>query len=100
MGFLQREKLGGFLPKRRTEFETLEIPGLDDKMFASQTKGSGDREVSTTMSFVRVLDGLVKHKQLGSRVVPIIPDEARTFGMEGMFRQLGIYASGGQKYDP
>ena len=48
---LQREKLGGFLPKRRTEFETLEIPGLDDKMFASQTKGSGDREVSTTMSF-------------------------------------------------
>jgi pyruvate dehydrogenase E1 component len=98
--FLQREKLGGFLPKRRTEFETLEIPGLDDKMFASQTKGSGDREVSTTMSFVRVLNGLVKHKQLGSRVVPIIPDEARTFGMEGMFRQLGIYASGGQKYDP
>ncbi|WP_168015909.1 pyruvate dehydrogenase (acetyl-transferring), homodimeric type [Halomonas salinarum] len=98
--FLQREKLGGFLPKRRTEYETLEIPGLDDKMFASQTKGSGDREVSTTMSFVRVLNGLVKHKQLGSRVVPIIPDEARTFGMEGMFRQLGIYASGGQKYDP
>ncbi|WP_136253642.1 pyruvate dehydrogenase (acetyl-transferring), homodimeric type [Onishia niordana] len=98
--FLQREKLGGFLPKRRTEHETLEIPGLDDKMFASQTKGSGDREVSTTMSFVRVLNGLVKHKQLGSRVVPIIPDEARTFGMEGMFRQLGIYASGGQKYDP
>ncbi|WP_304526204.1 pyruvate dehydrogenase (acetyl-transferring), homodimeric type [Halomonas sp. I5-271120] len=98
--FLQREKLGGFLPKRRTEYETLEIPGLDDKMFASQTKGSGDREVSTTMSFVRVLNGLVKHKQLGPRVVPIIPDEARTFGMEGMFRQLGIYASGGQKYDP
>ncbi|WP_192035291.1 pyruvate dehydrogenase (acetyl-transferring), homodimeric type [Halomonas sp. YLGW01] len=98
--FLQREKLGGFLPKRRTEYETLEIPGLDDKMFASQLKGSGDREVSSTMSFVRVLNGLVKHKQLGPRVVPIIPDEARTFGMEGMFRQLGIYASGGQKYDP
>ena len=92
--------LGGFLPKRRTDYEALEIPGLDDKMFATQTKGSGDREVSTTMSFVRVLNGLVKHKQLGSRVVPIIPDEARTFGMEGMFRQLGIYASGGQKYDP
>ncbi|RKR06650.1 pyruvate dehydrogenase E1 component [Kushneria sinocarnis] len=97
---LQRERLGGYLPSRRTDFEQLEIPGLDDKMFATQMKGSGDREVSTTMSFVRVLGGLVKNKQLGSRVVPIIPDEARTFGMEGMFRQLGIYAAEGQKYEP
>ncbi len=97
---LQRERLGGFLPARKSDFEALEIPGLDDKMFATQLKGSGDREVSTTMSFVRVLNGLVKHKQLGSRVVPIIPDEARTFGMEGMFRQLGIYAAEGQKYEP
>ncbi|OHV13448.1 pyruvate dehydrogenase (acetyl-transferring), homodimeric type [Kushneria phosphatilytica] len=97
---LQRERLGGYLPSRRTDFEQLDIPGLDDKMFATQTKGSGDREVSTTMSFVRVLGGLVKNKQLGSRVVPIIPDEARTFGMEGMFRQLGIYAAEGQKYEP
>ncbi|MDV6320520.1 pyruvate dehydrogenase (acetyl-transferring), homodimeric type [Chromohalobacter sp. HP20-39] len=97
---LQREKLGGFLPARKNDFEALEIPGLDDKMFASQLKGSGDREVSSTMSFVRVLNGLVKNKQLGARVVPIIPDEARTFGMEGMFRQLGIYAAEGQKYEP
>ena len=97
---LQRERLGGFVPSRRSDFEALDIPPLDDKIFASQTGGSKGREVSTTMAFVRVLTGLVKHKQLGSRVVPIVPDEARTFGMEGMFRQLGIYTSEGQKYEP
>ncbi len=97
---LQRERLGGFVPSRRSDFEALDIPSLDDKIFASQTGGSKGREVSTTMAFVRVLNGLVKHKQLGPRVVPIIPDEARTFGMEGMFRQLGIYTSEGQKYEP
>ena len=97
---LMRERLNGYLPQRRTEYETLEIPPLDDKIFASQLKGSNGREVSTTMAFVRVLNGLVKHKTLGERVVPIIPDEARTFGMEGMFRQLGIYTAAGQKYEP
>ncbi|KJZ14408.1 MULTISPECIES: pyruvate dehydrogenase (acetyl-transferring), homodimeric type [unclassified Halomonas] len=96
----QREQLGGYLPSRRNDFEALEIPGLDDKTFASQTGGSKGREVSTTMAFVRILNGLVKDKKIGKRVVPIIPDEARTFGMEGMFRQLGIYTSEGQKYEP
>ncbi|WP_438768238.1 pyruvate dehydrogenase (acetyl-transferring), homodimeric type [Kushneria sp. TE3] len=96
----RRKQLGGYLPARKNDFEPIEIPGLDDKMFSSQTKGSGDREVSTTMSFVRVLNGLVKNKQFGQQVVPIIPDEARTFGMEGMFRQIGIYAAEGQKYEP
>ncbi|WP_163558596.1 pyruvate dehydrogenase (acetyl-transferring), homodimeric type [Halomonas sp. NO4] len=97
---LQRERLGGYLPNRRSDFEALPIPDLDDKTFASQTGGSKGREVSTTMAFVRILTGLVKDKQIGKRVVPIVPDEARTFGMEGMFRQLGIYTSGGQKYEP
>ena len=97
---LQRERLGGYLPARQHDFEALEIPGLDDKIFASQMGGSKGREVSTTMAFVRVLNGLVKHKGFGKQVVPIVPDEARTFGMEGMFRQLGIYTSEGQKYEP
>ncbi|MHB0776741.1 pyruvate dehydrogenase (acetyl-transferring), homodimeric type [Halomonas sp. WWR20] len=97
---LMRERLGGYLPARKSDFDALEIPGLDDKMFASQTKGSGEREVSSTMAFVRILNGLVKNKSFGKQVVPIVPDEARTFGMEGMFRQLGIYTSEGQKYEP
>ncbi|PAU76186.1 pyruvate dehydrogenase (acetyl-transferring), homodimeric type [Halomonas salipaludis] len=97
---LQRERLGGYLPQRRNDFEALEIPALEDKTFASQLGGSKGREVSTTMAFVRVLNGLVKDKKIGKQVVPIIPDEARTFGMEGMFRQLGIYTSEGQKYEP
>ncbi|TLF50455.1 pyruvate dehydrogenase (acetyl-transferring), homodimeric type [Halomonas urmiana] len=97
---LQRERLGGYLPSRRNDFESLPIPALEDKTFASQTGGSKGREVSTTMAFVRILNGLVKDKKIGERVVPIIPDEARTFGMEGMFRQLGIYTSEGQKYEP
>ena len=97
---LQRERLGGYLPSRRNDFEALPIPALDDKTFASQTGGSKGREVSTTMAFVRILNGLVKDKKIGKHVVPIIPDEARTFGMEGMFRQLGIYTSEGQKYEP
>lgn len=96
----RRKALHGYLPRRHASFDALNIPALDDKIFASQTKGSGDREVSTTMSFVRVLNGLVKNKEFGHRIVPIIPDEARTFGMEGMFRQVGIYAAEGQKYEP
>ncbi len=93
-----RERLGGSIPVRRQKFEPLQVPALD--AFASQLKSSGKREISTTMAFVRVLSTLVKDKQMGDRVVPIVPDEARTFGMEGMFRQLGIYSSVGQKYTP
>ncbi|MFT7388903.1 MAG: pyruvate dehydrogenase E1 component [Candidatus Endobugula sp.] len=94
----QRKKLGGYLPARRSAVETLTIPSLD--AFKSQLTGSGERQISTTMSFVRILSTLVKDKQMGKRVVPIVPDEARTFGMEGMFRQVGIYAARGQQYVP
>ncbi|MFQ3786158.1 pyruvate dehydrogenase (acetyl-transferring), homodimeric type [Halomonas sp. A29] len=97
---LQRERLGGYLPQRRNDFQALTIPSLEDKTFATQLVGSKGREISTTMSFVRILNGLVKDKKIGQQVVPIVPDEARTFGMEGMFRQLGIYTSEGQKYEP
>ena len=95
----RREELGGFIPQRRTKFSTnLNIPTL--KIFDSLLKGSGNREVSTTMILVRILNALVKDKQIGKTIVPIVPDEARTFGMEGMFRQIGIYAHEGQKYIP
>ncbi|ODS22724.1 pyruvate dehydrogenase (acetyl-transferring), homodimeric type [Candidatus Endobugula sertula] len=94
----QRKKLGGYLPARRTAIEELEIPPLDS--LKSQLGGTGDRQISTTMSFVRILSTLVKDKQMGKRIVPIVPDEARTFGMEGMFSQVGIYAAEGQKYIP
>jgi len=94
----RREELGGQIPARRAEMELLTTPLLSD--FDNQLKGSGKREISTTMAFVRVLSGLVKDKAIGERVVPIVPDEARTFGMEGMFRQLGIYSSAGQRYTP
>jgi pyruvate dehydrogenase E1 component len=95
----RREALGGSLPQRRVQAEDqLEMPEL--KAFDAILKGSGDREVSSTMTFVRVLNVLLKDKKMGKRVVPIIPDEARTFGMEGLFRQVGIYANEGQKYTP
>jgi pyruvate dehydrogenase E1 component len=94
----QRERLGGYIPRRQADFEALPMPPLD--AFESQLKGSGKRSISTTMAFVRMLSILTKDKQLGKRVVPIVPDEARTFGMEGMFRQLGIYSSVGQRYTP
>src|SRR5512134_3096848 len=94
----RREALGGYLPVRRVSAAPLEIPPLE--VFASQLKGSGDREISTTMAFVRMLAALTRDASLGPRVVPIVADEARTFGMEGMFRQLGIYASEGQLYEP
>jgi pyruvate dehydrogenase E1 component len=95
----RREALGGSLPQRRVQAEEqLEMPEL--KAFDAILKGSGDREVSSTMTFVRVLNVLLKDKKMGKRVVPIIPDEARTFGMEGLFRQVGIYANEGQKYIP
>ncbi|HAD08336.1 MAG TPA: pyruvate dehydrogenase (acetyl-transferring), homodimeric type, partial [Porticoccaceae bacterium] len=94
----QRESLGGPLPTRQVEARVLDTPELS--VFERQLKGSGKRSISTTMAFVRMLSTLVKDKQMGERVVPIIPDEARTFGMEGMFRQLGIYSSQGQRYVP
>jgi pyruvate dehydrogenase E1 component len=94
----QREALGGYLPSRSTEVEPLQIPPLSD--FASVTHGLGDREISTTMAFVRILSILLKNKELSSRIVPIVPDECRTFGMEGLFRQIGIYSPVGQLYTP
>ncbi|GGD00915.1 pyruvate dehydrogenase (acetyl-transferring), homodimeric type [Halopseudomonas salina] len=94
----RREKLGGYMPKRRVESFKVPVPPLDT--LKAILDGSGDREISTTMAFVRILSQLVKDKELGSRIVPIVPDEARTFGMEGMFRQLGIYSSVGQLYEP
>ncbi|MDG2018946.1 MAG: pyruvate dehydrogenase (acetyl-transferring), homodimeric type [Porticoccaceae bacterium] len=94
----RRQKLGGPLPARKADFEPMTTPPLS--AFKKQLESSGEREISTTMAFVRVLSSLVKDKNIGSRVVPIVPDEARTFGMEGMFRQLGIYTSAGQKYVP
>lgn len=94
----RRELLGGFLPARRTQAEKLSIPSLET--FSVLLKGTGERHISTTMAFVRFLNILLKDKQLGPRVVPIVPDESRTFGMEGMFRQLGIYSPVGQLYKP
>ncbi len=92
----RREQLGGPLPSRRRASEALEVPALS--AFEAQLAGSGDRQISTTMAFVRILATILRDKQLGPRVVPIIPDESRTFGMEGMFRQLGIYSPAGQLY--
>ena len=94
----RRQFLGGYLPSRRAWKDPLGCPSLD--AFKQQTKGTGDRQISTTMAFVRMLSTLVKDKTIGHRVVPIVPDEARTFGMEGMFKQLGIYTTEGQKYIP
>ena len=93
-----RKSLGDPVPQRRATSYTLNIPKLS--AFENQTQSSGERELSTTMSFVRLLSTLCKDKEIGERVVPIVPDEARTFGMEGMFRQMGIYSAVGQLYDP
>lgn len=94
----QREMLGGYLPSRSHAFEPLPIPELS--AFSSVTQSTGDREISTTMAFVRILSVLLKDKVLGNRIVPIVPDECRTFGMEGLFRQIGIYSPVGQLYTP
>jgi len=95
----RRMALGGFLPERRLRAEPLDVPGLP--AFEALLKASGDgREFSTTMAFVRLLNILVKDKKVGRHVVPIVADESRTFGMEGMFRQLGIWSSVGQNYTP
>jgi pyruvate dehydrogenase E1 component len=92
------QALGGYLPARRAMAPPLEIPDLS--VFAPLLEGSGDREMSTTMAYVRLLTLLCRDKKIGQYIVPIVPDEARTFGMEGMFRQLGIYSSIGQLYTP
>lgn len=94
----RRVSLGGPLPARKSDFEEMSVPAL--KVFDKQLDSSGEREMSSTMAFVRILSTLIKNKDIGQYVVPIVPDEARTFGMEGMFRQLGIYTSAGQKYVP
>ena len=94
----QREKLGGFLLQKWPQSPALDTPdaGIHEKLLA----GTGKRAISTTMAFVRILNILAKDKYIGKYIVPIVPDEARTFGMEGMFRQLGIYSSVGQLYEP
>jgi pyruvate dehydrogenase E1 component len=94
----RRRALGGYLPARSHAAPKLALPDLS--IFDSLLKGSGDRDMSTTMAFVRMLGALTRDKQIGKYVVPIVPDESRTFGMEGLFRQLGIYASKGQLYEP
>ncbi len=93
-----RKALGGSLPVRRTAAPALAVPPLE--AFKNLLDGSEGREISTTMAFVRILTQLLKDKNIGSHVVPIVPDEARTFGMEGLFRQIGIYSSVGQLYTP
>src|SRR3989440_9558162 len=93
-----RAALGGSLPVRRRTADPLTVPDLS--LFESQLQGTGDREISTTMAFVRVLAALLRDKQIGRHIVPIVPDESRTFGMEGLFRQVGIYSPLGQLYQP
>jgi pyruvate dehydrogenase E1 component len=96
----RRAALGGYLPqRRRVASETLQVPSLEAFRTVLDPTAEG-REISTTQAFVRVLTALTRDRSIGQRVVPIVPDEARTFGMEGMFRQLGIYAPEGQKYTP
>ena len=94
----RRAAMGGSVPSRRRKGNELTVPPLS--AFDNMLGATGDREISTTMAFVRILSTLVRDKQVGKYIVPIVPDEARTFGMEGMFRQLGIYSSAGQLYEP
>ena len=94
----RRKILGGYVPSRKPKGPEMAVPPLE--IFKTQLDGTGEREISTTMAFVRMLTALTRDKQIGKHIVPIVPDEARTFGMEGMFRQVGIYASKGQLYEP
>ncbi|MDG1456680.1 MAG: pyruvate dehydrogenase (acetyl-transferring), homodimeric type [Pseudoprimorskyibacter sp.] len=94
----RRKDLGGEFPKRFTGAASLDIPALDK--FKAQLESTGDREVSTTMAFVRILTTLLRDKKIGKNIVPIVPDESRTFGMEGLFRSVGIYNPLGQQYTP
>jgi len=93
-----RKKLGGFLPIRKFDVQPLSEPASD--IFKKYQIGFEDKKLSTTMVFVRMMTDLIKDKSIGNRLVPIVPDEARTFGMEGLFRQIGIYSAEGQKYEP
>ena len=94
----RRKSLGGYMPKRITKAKSIKTSAND--VFQPQLDGTGEREASTTMAFIRMLTSLTRDKQIGKHIVPIVPDEARTFGMEGMFRQIGIYSSKGQLYTP
>jgi pyruvate dehydrogenase E1 component len=94
----RREALGGYVPTRITEKPKLKIPKLEE--FSEALESSGDKEASTTMAFVRLFAKLLRDKQIGKYIVPIVPDESRTFGMESLFRQCGIYAHAGQLYEP
>ena len=94
----RRRQLGGFLPERRVTAPPLEVPRRES--FGEFFKGSGLLEVSTTMAFVRLLTMLMRNKTIGRQIVPIIPDEARTFGLDALFREFGIYSSKGQLYEP
>ncbi len=94
----RRKALGGYLPARRSDAPPLELPELS--VFDALLKGTGSREISSTMAAIRILQVLTRDKSIGRNIVPIVPDESRTFGMEGMFRRLGIYSSVGQLYDP
>jgi len=94
----RREQLGGFVPRRDPECEALQAPKIE--LIKDLLEGSGEREASTMMAFARVLSKLLKDDRLGDLIVPIIPDEARTFGLDALFRQAGIYTSNGQRYDP
>jgi pyruvate dehydrogenase E1 component len=94
----RRTALGGYVPTRQRKAAALEAPPLST--FQAMLEATGEREISTTMAFVRLLTTLLRDKTLGRHIVPIIPDEARTFGMEGLFRTVGIYSSVGQLYEP
>src|SRR3954471_23518120 len=94
----RRAALGGSLPARRRRSQALEVPPL--AAFEAQLKSTEGREISTTMAFVRILSTLLRDKQIGKRVVPIVPDESRTFGLEALFRQFGIWSQVGQLYRP
>ncbi len=94
----RREELGDFQPKRNVKAESIQMP--DDKVFEELIEGSGDREFATTMAVVQLMGKMMRDKNMGSRIVPIVPDESRTFGMDALFRQAGIYAHTGQTYEP
>jgi pyruvate dehydrogenase E1 component len=94
----RRKELGGFVPKRKVPPAALDLP--DETYYTEFLQGSGEQEASTTMAFVRILSKLLRHPGIGARIVPIIPDEARTFGMDALFRQIGIYSPKGQLYEP
>src|SRR4029453_960575 len=94
----RRAALGGPMPRRVVVTKTLDLPG--DPVYGEFMTGSGAQEVSTTMAFAKLLRNLLRDKEIGDRIVPIIPDEARTFGMDPLFKEVGIYSALGQLYDP